>query len=162
MEFARCNLIQSWSRSLILGKRIKMLAIVKRRCSRVSSFFHLSAIHSCAALRSISRKYGLHVCIARTLFLLRHFSFIRLVYYEKLVWVFLSALLRQEEKTRKSRLHASARNACRDFVKLWSIVTLWRDIIELLIKSVIIAAKFYGSVEGKGSFMANSNAALLI
>lgn len=91
-----------------------------RKTSQLSRFilFHLSAIHSSAALRSISRKYDLHVCIARTLFLLRRFSFIRLVYYEKLVWEFLSALLRQEEKTRKSRLHANARNACRDFVKL--------------------------------------------
>lgn len=74
-----------WSPSLIFDKRIKTIAIVKRRSSCVSSFFHLSAIHSSTTLWSISRKYDLHVCIARTLFLLRRFSFIRLVYYEKLV-----------------------------------------------------------------------------
>lgn len=56
-EFDRCNLIISIFRSpeVLYDKRIKIIAIIKRRSSCVSSFFHLFAIHSSATLWSISQ-----------------------------------------------------------------------------------------------------------
>lgn len=59
------------------GERRKIITVVKLSYVAaldhldVSSFFHLSAIHSPAALRPFSRKYDLYICVARTLFLLR-------------------------------------------------------------------------------------------
>lgn len=45
-------------------------------------------------------------------------SFIRLVYYEKLVWEFLSALFRQEENAEIALTRECGKSVLRSFVKL--------------------------------------------